>query len=223
MEPAAADPAPTPDLANLRRDYGRLGLRRQDLDDDPVAQFRLWLGEATAAPLSEPNAMVLATNDGRRCSSRTVLLKAFDQRGLVFFTNHGSRKASDIAANAQVSLLFPWYGLERQVGVIGTASRISAAESLAYFTSRPHGSRLGAWVSQQSAVISSRQLLELEWERMRRRFADGEIPLPSFWGGYRVEPTEFEFWQGRPNRLHDRFRYSRADPQAPWAIERLAP
>jgi pyridoxamine 5'-phosphate oxidase len=223
MEPAAANPAPTPDLANLRRDYGRLGLRRQDLDDDPVAQFRLWLGEATAAALSEPNAMVLATNDGRRCSSRTVLLKAFDQRGLVFFTNHGSRKASDIAANAHVSLLFPWYGLERQVGVIGTASRISAAESLAYFTSRPHGSRLGAWVSQQSAVISSRQLLELEWERMRRRFADGEIPLPSFWGGYRVVPTEFEFWQGRPNRLHDRFRYSRADAQAPWAIERLAP
>ena len=202
---------------------GRLGLRRQDLDADPVAQFRLWLGEATAAALSEPNAMVLGTSDGRRCSSRTVLLKAFDQRGLVFFTNHGSRKASDIAANAQVSLLFPWYGLERQVGVIGSAARISAAESLAYFASRPHGSRLGAWVSQQSAVISSRQLLELEWERMRRRFADGEIPLPSFWGGYLVTPTEFEFWQGRPNRLHDRFRYSRAEPQAAWEIERLAP
>jgi pyridoxamine 5'-phosphate oxidase len=223
MEPPLPDPTPAPDLAGLRREYGRLGLRRQDLDADPVAQFRLWLGEATAAALSEPNAMVLGTSDGRRCSSRTVLLKAFDQHGLVFFTNHGSRKASDIAANAQVSLLFPWYGLERQVGVIGSASRISAAESLAYFASRPHGSRLGAWVSQQSAVISSRQLLELEWERMRRRFADGEIPLPSFWGGYRVTPTEFEFWQGRPNRLHDRFRYSRADPQAPWQIERLAP
>ena len=223
MEPPLPDPTPSPDLAGLRRDYGRLGLRRQDLDADPVAQFRLWLGEATAAALSEPNAMVLGTSDGRRCSSRTVLLKAFDQRGLVFFTNHGSRKASDIAANAQVSLLFPWYGLERQVGVIGSAARISAAESLAYFTSRPHGSRLGAWVSQQSAVISSRQLLELEWERMRRRFADGEIPLPSFWGGYLVTPTEFEFWQGRPNRLHDRFRYSRAEPQAAWEIERLAP
>jgi len=162
MEPPAANRNPTPDLANLRRDYGRLGLRRQDLDADPVAQFRLWLGEASAAPLSEPNAMVLATNDGRRCSSRTVLLKAFDQRGLVFFTNLGSRKATDIAANAHVSLLFPWYGLERQVGVIGTAAKISTAESLAYFASRPHGSRLGAWVSQQSAVISSRQLLELE-------------------------------------------------------------
>jgi len=212
---------PHPDVAALRRSYTRDGLRRADLDADPFGQFRKWFGEAAAADLVEPNAMVLSTTDGKRPSSRSVLLKAYDERGFVFFTNYESRKAQDIAADPNVSLIFPWYPLERQVGILGRAERISPAESLAYFTSRPHGSRLGAWVSQQSSVITSRKLLEMKWEEMKRKFADGEVPLPSFWGGIRVVPTEIEFWQGRENRLHDRFRYTRAGNS--WTIERLAP
>jgi pyridoxamine 5'-phosphate oxidase len=211
------------DVSLLRKEYRQAGLRREDLDPDPIAQFRRWLTEAMAAELPEPNAMVLATSDGSRCSSRTVLLKAFDERGFVFFTNYGSRKARDIAAQDQVSLLFPWYAIERQVGILGRAERISAAESLAYFASRPRGSRLGAWVSAQSSVIDSRRMLEMQWQAMQRRFASGEIPLPSFWGGFRVRPLEIEFWQGRENRLHDRFRYLRTEEQVPWGIERLAP
>lgn len=213
--------APHPDVAALRREYCREGLRRADLTENPVAQFRKWFHEATAADLVEPNAMVLSTTDGQRPSSRTVLLKAYDERGFVFFTNYESRKARDMAANDNVSLLFPWYALERQASILGRAERIGAAESLAYFASRPHGSRLGAWVSQQSAVINSRKLLEMKWEEMKRKFAEGEVPLPSFWGGYRVVPSEFEFWQGRENRLHDRFRYTRSD--GAWTVERLAP
>lgn len=210
-----------PDVAALRREYTREGLRRADLDADPVSQFRKWFGEAAAAELVEPNAMVLGTTDGKRPSSRTVLLKAYDERGFVFFTNYESRKAQEIASHPEVSLLFPWYPLERQVGILGRAERISAAESLAYFASRPHGSRLGAWVSQQSSVVNSRKFLEMKWDEMKRKFADGEIPLPSFWGGIRVVPTEVEFWQGRENRLHDRFRYTRSGDA--WTIERLAP
>ena len=210
-----------PNVAELRRNYTRDGLRRGDLDPDPIGQFRKWFGEAVAAELVEPNAMVLATTDGKRPSARTVLLKAYDERGFVFFTNYESRKARDIEVDANVSLLFPWYPLERQVGIIGRAERISAAESLAYFTSRPHGSRLGAWVSQQSAVINSRKFLEMKWDEMKRKFAEGEVPLPSFWGGFRVVPSEVEFWQGRENRLHDRFRYTNSENA--WAIERLSP
>jgi pyridoxamine 5'-phosphate oxidase len=210
MEPPTYMEPPThADLAQLRRNYQRDGLRRADLDADPVAQFRRWFHQATAAELLEPNAMVLSTSDGVRPSSRTVLLKAFDARGFVFFTNYESRKAREIAFNPQVSLLFPWYSLERQVAILGSAERISATESLAYFASRPFGSRLGAWVSQQSSVISSRQILEMKWEELKRRFAAGEVPLPASWGGIRVVPGEFEFWQGRENRLHDRFRYLR--------------
>jgi pyridoxamine 5'-phosphate oxidase len=213
------------DIAQLRRDYRQAGLRRADLDPDPVAQFRRWFEQATAADLLEPNAMVLGTSDGLRPSARTVLLKAFDGRGFVFFTNYESRKAREIAAHPQVSLLFPWYPLERQVAILGRAERITAAESLAYFSSRPFGSRLGAWVSQQSTVIRSRSILEMQWEEMKRRFAAGEVPLPPAWGGIRVVPAEFEFWQGRENRLHDRFRYRRADglAAAEWQIERLSP
>lgn len=217
----SADSPTHADVAALRRNYTRDGLRRGELDDDPVGQFRKWFGEAVAAELVEPNAMVLSTTDGERPSSRTVLLKAYDERGFVFFTNYESRKAKDIAAHPRVSLLFPWYPLERQVGILGRAERISAAESLAYFVSRPHGSRLGAWVSQQSSVITSRKLLEMKWEEIKAKFADGEVPLPSFWGGFRVVPSEIEFWQGRENRLHDRFRYSRAG--SGWTVERLAP
>ena len=216
-----SDEQPHPDVADLRRNYTRDGLRRNSLDPDPVGQFRRWFTDAVAAELVEPNAMVLSTTDGRRPSSRTVLLKAYDERGFVFFTNYESRKARDIAAQAEVSLLFPWYPLERQVGLLGKAERISAAESLAYFASRPHGSRLGAWVSQQSTVITSRKLLEMKWEEVKRKFSEGEVPLPSFWGGFRVVPVEFEFWQGRENRLHDRFRYVRNGDG--WTVERLAP
>lgn len=216
-----SDEHPHPDVAELRRNYTRDGLRRNSLDPDPVGQFRRWFTDAVAAELVEPNAMVLSTTDGRRPSSRTVLLKAYDERGFVFFTNYESRKARDIAAQAEVSLLFPWYPLERQVGLLGKAERISAAESLAYFASRPHGSRLGAWVSQQSTVITSRKLLEMKWEEVKRKFSEGAVPLPSFWGGFRVVPVEFEFWQGRENRLHDRFRYVRSGNG--WAVERLAP
>jgi pyridoxamine 5'-phosphate oxidase len=213
------NPSPA-NLETLRREYGHQGLRRSDLDPDPVSQFRRWFDQAAAAGLIEPNAMVLSTCGGEGPTTRTVLLKAFDQRGFVFFTNYRSRKAAEIAANPEVSLLFPWYGLERQVAILGRAARISTAESLAYFSSRPFGSRLGAWVSQQSAVISSRRILEMQWEEIRSRFSRGEVPLPPAWGGFRVVPQEFEFWQGRENRLHDRFRYRRGEP---WVIERLAP
>jgi pyridoxamine 5'-phosphate oxidase len=210
-----------PDVAELRRNYTRDGLSRADLDPDPVAQFRRWFTQAVEAQIVEPNAMVLGTTDGKRPSVRSVLLKAYDERGFVFFTNYESRKAKEIAANAHVSLLFPWYPLERQVSILGRAERISTAESLAYFVSRPHGSRLGAWVSQQSSVINSRQLLEMKLEEIKQKFADGEVPLPSFWGGFRVVPSEIEFWQGRENRLHDRFRYALSGTD--WAIERLSP
>jgi pyridoxamine 5'-phosphate oxidase len=224
-------PASThPDVAELRREYRQAGLRRSDLCSDPVEQFRRWFQQASQAELLEPNAMVLGTTDGLRPSSRTVLLKAFDQRGFVFFTNYGSRKAREIAAQPQVSLLFPWYGLERQVAVLGPATRITTAESLAYFISRPFGSRLGAWVSQQSSVISSRGVLEQQWEELKRRFAGTEVPLPAGWGGFRVEPQEMEFWQGREHRLHDRFRYRLSNTGAEdtaggsgWIIERVAP
>lgn len=210
-----------PDVAELRRNYTRDGLDRADLDPDPVTQFRRWFTQAVEAQIVEPNAMVLGTTDGKRPSARSVLLKAYDERGFVFFTNYESRKAQDITANDSVSLLFPWYPLERQVGILGRAERISAAESLAYFTSRPHGSRLGAWVSQQSSVINSRKLLEMKLDEIKRKFADGEVPLPSFWGGFRVVPLEIEYWQGRENRLHDRFRYTKSG--SVWNIERLAP
>jgi pyridoxamine 5'-phosphate oxidase len=153
---------------------------------------------------------------------RTVLLKSYDERGFVFFTNFESRKARQIAENANVSVLFPWLALERQVIVCGTAEKIGTAESLAYFLTRPRGSQLGAWVSAQSSVITTRSLLEQKWEEMKRKFGEGEVPLPSFWGGYRIVPREVEFWQGRPSRLHDRFLYTR-QADGSWNIERLAP
>lgn len=166
-------------------------------------------------------ALATASLSGRP-TVRNVLLKGLDERGLVFFTNYESTKAQEIAENPQVALLFSWLPLERQVEVLGRAEKISHAESLRYFVSRPIGSRLGAWVSQQSRIITSRSLLEMKWQEMRKKFADGNVPLPSFWGGYRVQPQLFEFWQGRPNRLHDRFQYGRQDDDT-WLIERLAP
>ncbi len=211
-------------ISDLRREYTRQGLRHHDLDAEPVRQFAVWFENARDAGITDPNAMSLATvaADGQP-SLRTVLLKFFDQRGLVFFTNLESNKAREIAGNPRVALAFLWRDLERQVIVKGTVSRVSNAESLRYFVSRPHGSQLGAWVSQQSNIISGRKMLEMKLEEIKRKFAAGQVPLPSFWGGYRVAPASFEFWQGRPNRLHDRFLYSRADGATSWEINRLAP
>lgn len=209
-------------LADMRTDYRRGKLRREDLNPDPLAQFQLWLEEASAAKTIEPTAMSLATvgADGSP-RVRTVLLKGLDSRGFVFFTNLESRKARQIAENPNVSLLFPWLAMERQVIVTGQAGKLSAAESFKYFVTRPRGSQLAAWVSQQSSAISSRKILEMAWEGIKAKFSDGEIPLPPFWGGYRVLPQAIEFWQGGRNRLHDRFEYSRSGDA--WAIERLAP
>jgi pyridoxamine 5'-phosphate oxidase len=211
------------DLTALREEYTRNGLTKKDLALDPFEQFETWFQQASEAELSEPNAMSLATVSGKgEPSIRTVLLKYFDKKGFVFFTNYESRKAQQIEENPHVALLFLWLPLERQVKIQGTASKISTAESLNYFTSRPRGSQLGAWCSAQSSVISSRKLLEMKFEELKYKFQHGEIPLPSFWGGYRVTPKQFEFWQGRPNRLHDRFSYTLTN-EATWDIHRLAP
>lgn len=207
----------------MRRNYSNRGLRRVDLAEDPIAQFRQWLQTAIDAELLEPNAMALSTaNAAGRVTSRTVLLKAFDERGFVFYTNYGSRKALQMAENPQVALLFTWLPLERQVCITGCVEKVTMMESLAYFMSRPFGSRLGAWVSQQSRVIPTRALLEQKFEEMKAKFADGEVPLPTDWGGYRVEPDSIEFWQGSASRLHDRFLYERTS-EGGWKVERLSP
>jgi len=210
------------DLADLRKEYSDRGLRREELDADPVNQFALWFRQATDAGVHEPNAMTLATVDaGGTPLQRTVLLKRFDRDGFVFFTNYGSRKAAQIAANPKVCLLFPWITLERQVIIQGVAEKISTAESLRYFLTRPRESQIGAWVSNQSDAIASRKVLMQKLDEIRSRFRDGEVPLPSFWGGYRVTPATIEFWQGGSARLHDRFLYTRRD--AGWEISRLSP
>lgn len=212
----------THDVAALRREYSSRTLRREDLLPEPVAQFRLWFGEARTAQLLEPNAMTLATSDAAGfVTARTVLLKAYDEKGFVFFTNYGSTKARQIAENPRVALLFAWLPLERQVSISGTAEKISHAESLAYFMSRPVGSRIGAWVSEQSRVVSSRAVLEAKFREVCDKFREGKVPLPEFWGGYRVVPDRVEFWQGGANRLHDRFQYIREAKG--WSIRRLQP
>ena len=206
-----------------RSEYTRAALDQASLKPSPLDQFALWFQEAMDAGLAEPNAMSLATAGAdQRPLARTVLLKSYDERGFVFYTNLESRKARQMADNPNVSLLFPWLALERQVIVCGAAEKVSTAETLAYFITRPRGSQLGAWVSAQSSVITTRSLLEQKWEEMKRKFGEGQVPLPSFWGGYRVVPREIEFWQGRPNRLHDRFLYTREAGGA-WNIARLAP
>jgi pyridoxamine 5'-phosphate oxidase len=199
-----------------------VGLSEADLDADPVLQFQNWYQAAIGTGIPEPNAMSLATvaADGQP-SLRTVLLKLYDERGFVFFTNYESRKATEMAGNPRVALLFPWVALARQVNIVGKVEKISTAESLRYFATRPRGSQIGAWASHQSQVITSRSLLEMKVDEMRRRFGDGEIPLPGFWGGYRVVPQSIEFWQGRESRLHDRFCYTRQG--GAWTLSRLAP
>lgn len=211
------------DLEHVRREYLQSGLQREDLNDSPIKQFETWLEQAFASNLADPTAMVLATvsADGFP-SQRIVLLKHLDEQGFVFYTNYASAKAQDIAHSPKVSLHFPWHPMERQVKVQGEASKISTAESLKYFLSRPKDSQLAAWASAQSRVIESRKLLLAQFENMKQKFADGNIPLPDFWGGYRIKPLRFEFWQGRENRLHDRFAYQKNEQNA-WDINRLAP
>jgi pyridoxamine 5'-phosphate oxidase len=211
-----------PEIHSLRVDYKHEPLTEESLKSDPIAQFRLWFDEARASGIPEPNAMTLGTADrSGRVSCRTVLLKAYDDRGFVFFTNYGSRKAQQVAENPRAALLFPWVALARQIEIAGPVEKISAAESLAYFMSRPIGSRLGAWVSDQSQVISSRSVLLAKFEDLKNKFADGEIPKPDFWGGYRVIPETIEFWQGGGDRLHDRFLYTQKNRT--WSHVRLSP
>ena len=210
------------DLSDFRKEYSDRGLHREELNQDPILEFTKWFSHANEVGVYEPNAMTLATVDetGMPCQ-RTVLLKYFDEDGFVFFTNYSSRKSKQMAGNNKVSLLFPWITMERQVIVQGIAQKISTAESLKYFTSRPRESQIGAWVSNQSEVITSRKFLMQKLSEMKEKFGQGEIPLPSFWGGYRVVPQMIEFWQGGPARLHDRFLYQRTEGS--WKIDRLSP
>ncbi len=208
-------------LAALRRDYTAAGLDAADLAVSWHEQLGRWLADAIAAELTEPNAIVLATAgaDGRP-SARTVLLKAYDERGLTVFTNYTSRKGRELAANPHASLVLPWVELQRQVVACGPVSRVSAEESAAYFRSRPRGAQLSAWASRQSQVVASRELLEQRRAELEQRFGD-DIPVPDFWGGVRLAPETVEFWQGRADRFHDRLQYRRAD--AGWVLERLSP
>jgi pyridoxamine 5'-phosphate oxidase len=217
------------DPAAMREQYRAGGLTEPELAADPYEQFARWFADAVRARddgvLTEPNAMVLSTADADGLpSSRTVLLKGFDLRGFVFFSNYASRKGRELAVNPHVSLLFPWHPVARQVIVGGTATRVSAEETEAYFHSRPYGSQLGAWASEQSAVVASREALEERYAELCARWPEGAamVPVPPFWGGYRVEARSVEFWQGRENRLHDRLRYMRG-PGGGWDITRLAP
>lgn len=213
----------TDSIADLRQEYTKASLDIDSVHQNPMVQFEKWFSEAQKGELLEPNAMVLSTVDSSgQPFQRTVLMKALATDGLVFYTNYKSRKAQQIQENNNVSVLFPWYAMERQVAIQGTVEKISAKESLKYFSSRPHGSQLGAWVSQQSSVISSRNILEMKLTEMTRKFKAGKVPLPDFWGGYRIKPTSIEFWQGRQSRLHDRLIYTQ-NVEGTWSINRLAP
>jgi len=211
------------EVSQMRQNYADIGLSRDSLPDEPFGLFARWFSEYVALNMFEANAMVVATASRQGApSQRTVLMKAYDTDGFVFYTNYGSRKAQQIAHNDQVSLIFPWIPLHRQVIVEGTASKVSTAESLKYFLTRPRGSQLGAWASSQSSVISARSALESKLMEVKNKFKEGDVSLPSFWGGYRVRPHRIEFWQGRSHRLHDRFLYTRSAGDA-WDINRLSP
>lgn len=209
------------DLAALRQNYAKESLSERDVDRDPITQFEKWFDQAIHAGMIEPNAMTLATStrDGHP-SARMVLLKAVDANGFVFFTDYRSRKGTELTDNPNVCLCFWWDALQRQVRVSGSAVKVSPDESAAYFKTRPHGSRIGAWASTQSAPLASREILEREVDKWMLEHPV-DVPLPSHWGGYRVTPVEFEFWQGRPSRLHDRILYTRVGDT--WKIGRLSP
>lgn len=210
------------DIGDYRREYMSEGITESSMLEDPVQQFEQWFTQANESGISDANAFSLATTDSqRRPSVRTVLLKLFDHKGFVFFTNYNSRKAKQLGKNAYAAALFPWLPLNRQVRIEGRCERISSAESLKYFATRPRGSQLGAWCSDQSDVIESRNFLEQKYREAAERFKQGSVPLPSFWGGYRIVPERIEFWQGRENRLHDRIEYLLNDQS--WVKQRLAP
>lgn len=209
-------------IADMRKSYGQRSLERADLADDPVEQFRRWLSEAVDEGMIEPNAASLATADtAGRVSVRMVLLKDVSEAGFSFFTNLQSRKGRDLAENPSTALCFWWDQLERQVRIEGRAEVMSREESAAYFEQRPYASQLGAWASYQSQPIEHRDILERRFDALRDRYPEGRVPLPDFWGGYRIRPEALEFWQGRSSRLHDRFRYFRDG--ASWMVERLSP
>ncbi|MEE9438097.1 MAG: pyridoxamine 5'-phosphate oxidase [Saprospiraceae bacterium] len=211
------------DIKDMRENYDKSFLQKTNLKSNPIDQFSYWFDEVKATNTKEPNAMILATSNSNGTPSlRTVLLKEMDAEGFVFYTNYNSQKAKDIAENPIVSLLFLWKEMERQVRITGLAEKISIAQSSEYFKSRPRGSKIGAWVSPQSEIIASREILESKNADIEAKFKDSEdIPLPLFWGGYIVKPITVEFWQGRPDRLHDRLKYSRKNKN--WIISRLAP
>ncbi len=210
-------------IADLRQEYTKASLDLDTVAPSSFTQFRKWFDEAIKSEVLEPNAFVLSTvAEGGKPFQRTVLMKALDDTGVVFYTNYKSRKAQQIDANPQVSILFPWYALERQVAITGRIEKVTKMESLAYFTSRPHGSQLGAWVSHQSQVIKSRSILEMKLQEMKAKFMEGKVPLPDFWGGYRIVPETFEFWQGRQSRLHDRIMYQKLEGED-WSTFRMAP
>lgn len=213
----------TAEPAGMRRDYTEHGaLLEEDLADAWPAQFAAWFAAAAAWGLPEPNAMIVATADVRaRPSARTVLLKGYDARGFVFYTNYESRKGAEALANPYASLVFPWFAMQRQVLIAGAVERVTRAETEEYFGSRPRGSQLGAWASPQSRVLPSREAVDEGYEAAAGRFADGPVPAPPHWGGLRVMPDTVEFWQGRTSRLHDRLRYRRDGDR--WVVERLAP
>jgi pyridoxamine 5'-phosphate oxidase len=211
------------EISKMRRSYGEIGLRESDLDANPISQLQIWLKEAAENPMIvEANAMVLSTVSGAQPTSRTVLLKDVTEAGFTFFTNYNSTKSKTISENSHVSLLFPWYPMERQVKILGSAERISAADSDSYFASRPWSSQIGAWASDQSAPLSSREELEQSWADFAAKFPEGsQVPRPPHWGGFLVIPTMIEFWQGRYSRLHDRIRYSKSGTN--WKMQRYFP